>query len=119
ITRAVMGSRGPLARQAPLHRLHAPGIAAAGDDAEIGARQFERYRLDVRFGGRLLDVGHLLRATGEPVPEELLSSLAAVGFRRRRLGGFPRLSAGFGGEVLAGVDDVSQEIEEAIVKLAL
>ena len=28
---------GRSAGQAPLHRLHAPGIAAAGDDAEIGA----------------------------------------------------------------------------------
>jgi len=41
-----MGSRGPLAGQAPLHRLHAPGIVAGGDDAEIGARLLERVRMD-------------------------------------------------------------------------
>jgi len=28
---------GRSARQAPLHRLHASGIAAGGDDAEVGA----------------------------------------------------------------------------------
>jgi hypothetical protein len=32
--------------QAPLHRLHAPSIAAAGDDAEVGARLLERVDAD-------------------------------------------------------------------------
>ena len=50
-----MGSRGPLAWQAPLHRLRAAGVGAAGDDAEIGARLFERLRIDMGLGGRLLD----------------------------------------------------------------
>jgi hypothetical protein len=44
---------GRSARQAPLHRLHAAGIAAAGDDAEFDARLFERARIDVGLGGRL------------------------------------------------------------------
>jgi len=61
---------GRSAGQAPLHRLHAAGVAAAGDDAEIGARLFERLRIDVRLGGRFLDGGHLLGAMGERVPEE-------------------------------------------------
>jgi len=38
---------GRSARQAPLHRLHAPGIAAADDETEIGARLLERVRLDM------------------------------------------------------------------------
>ncbi|HKR92824.1 hypothetical protein [Novosphingobium sp.] len=33
---------GRSARQAPLHRLHAAGIGAAGDDAEVGARLLQR-----------------------------------------------------------------------------
>jgi hypothetical protein len=32
---------GRSARQAPLHRLHAAGIGAAGDDAEVTARLLE------------------------------------------------------------------------------
>jgi len=36
---------GRSAGQAPLHRLHAAGIAAANEDAEIGARLFERARI--------------------------------------------------------------------------
>src|SRR6516164_11143899 len=46
---------GRSAGQAPLHRLHAAGIAAARDDAEVGARLRERPHLDVGLGGRLLD----------------------------------------------------------------
>ena len=38
---------GRLARQAPLHRLHAAGIAAGGEHTEIGARLRERVRIDV------------------------------------------------------------------------
>jgi len=34
-------------RQAPLHRLHAAGIAAAHDDTEIGACLVQRVRIDV------------------------------------------------------------------------
>jgi hypothetical protein len=36
---------------APLHGLHAPGIAAAGDDAEIGARLLQCGRVDVGLRG--------------------------------------------------------------------
>jgi hypothetical protein len=42
---------GRSAGQAPLHRLHAAGIAAGGDDAEFGARLFEA--LCVGEGDRL------------------------------------------------------------------
>jgi hypothetical protein len=38
---------GRSAGQAPLHGLHAPGIVAAGDNAEVGARLLERVRIDV------------------------------------------------------------------------
>src|SRR5262249_47771186 len=47
---------GPVsAREAPLHRLHAAGIGAAGDDAEIGARLPERLLIDVGLGGSILN----------------------------------------------------------------
>jgi hypothetical protein len=82
----------------------AAGIGTAGDDAEIGARLFQRLRIDVGLGGRLLDVGDLLRATRKLVLEELLCPLAAVGFWCRRLGGFTWLAAGLGGQILARVD---------------
>jgi hypothetical protein len=52
---------GRSAGQAPLHGLHAPGIAAAGDDA-----------------GRLFDVAHLLGAMGERVLEEPLRALPTL-----------------------------------------
>ena len=65
---------GRSARQAPLHGLHAPGIAAAGDDAEIGACRSERLVVDVGLGGLLLDLGHPLG--GERVLEKSLRTLA-------------------------------------------
>src|SRR5262245_55566015 len=65
------------ARQAPLHRLHAAGIAAADDDAKITARPFERLQLDVSLGGRLLDVAHAPGAGRERVLEELLRARQA------------------------------------------
>ena len=44
--------------------LHAAGIAApGGDDAEVGARLFERLLIDVGLGGCLFDGGHPLSAT--------------------------------------------------------
>ena len=43
-----------LAREAPLHRLHTAGIAAADDDTEIGARLPERLLVDVGLGGSIL-----------------------------------------------------------------
>ena len=49
-----------LAREAPLHGLDAAGIGAGGDDAQIGARLFQRARIDVGLGGSILDGGHLL-----------------------------------------------------------
>jgi hypothetical protein len=51
---------GRSAGQAPLHGLHAPGIAAGGDDAEVGAGLCERIRIDVRLFGRVLDITDLL-----------------------------------------------------------
>jgi hypothetical protein len=48
---AAESARSP--RQAPLHGHHAAGIAAAHDDAEIGARLVQRLRIDVGLGGRL------------------------------------------------------------------
>src|SRR5262245_50905186 len=74
---------GRSARQAPLHRLHAPGIAAADDDAEVGARVFERARIDVGLFGLILDDARVLGATCELLPKELLRALAA--FRLCRL----------------------------------
>jgi hypothetical protein len=47
------GDRACSARQRPLYHLHASGIAAGSDDAEGGARLFERLRIDVGLGGRL------------------------------------------------------------------
>jgi hypothetical protein len=43
-----------LGAQAPLHGLHAAGIAAASDDAEVGARLPERLLIDVGLGGSIL-----------------------------------------------------------------
>src|SRR5215471_16247615 len=56
---------GRSAGQAPLYRLHAAGIAAAGDDAEIGASLLQRRQIDMRFGGLFLDVAHTLRSIRE------------------------------------------------------
>ena len=39
---------GRSSRQAPLHGLRAAGIAAADDDAEIGARLYKRVRIGRR-----------------------------------------------------------------------
>ena len=36
-----------------MHRLHAAGVAAGGDDAKVAARLLERMRIDVGLGGRL------------------------------------------------------------------
>jgi len=67
---------GRSAGQAPLHGLHAAGIAARSDDAEIGARLFERHRIDVDLAGRRLDRGHRLGAMRELVAEEALRAAA-------------------------------------------
>ena len=48
---------------APLHRLRPAGTGAAGDDAEIGARLFQRLRIHVRLSGVLFEVADPLRAT--------------------------------------------------------
>src|SRR5215831_2455136 len=53
------------AGQAPLHRLHAAGIAAGGDDTEVGARLFERCEVNVGLLGRVLDIADLHGAMGE------------------------------------------------------
>jgi len=66
-------------RQAPLHRLDAAGVGAAGDDAEVGARLLQRRRIDVGLAGGRLDAAHRLGAMGERVAEEALRALA--GFR--------------------------------------
>jgi len=73
-----MGSRGPLARQTPLHRHHAPGIGAGGDDAEIGARLGECCQVDVRPLGGLFDIARTLRTTCERVLEKALGAPGAV-----------------------------------------
>jgi len=46
------GAAMPRALSRPLYRLHASGIAAAGDDTEIAARLGECLRVDVRPRGR-------------------------------------------------------------------
>ena len=70
---------GRSSRQAPLHGLDAPGIAASGANAEIAARLLKSLRVDMGLGGRFLDCGHRLGATRERVLEEALRALAAVG----------------------------------------
>ena len=69
----VMGS------QAPRHGLHA-GIAAADEDAEVGARLFEHPPVDMRLTSGLFEVADPLRATCQPLPEEPLRALAGVGW---------------------------------------
>ena len=71
-----------LAGQAPLHGLHATGIAAGGDDAEVAARLFEGLRVDVRLGGGFLYVRHPPRAIGELRLQEPLCALTALGWLR-------------------------------------
>ena len=58
--------------------LNAAGIAAAGDDAEVGARLPECLLIDVGLSGRLLDDARLLGATSELLAQELLRALAAA-----------------------------------------
>ena len=53
------------------------GIAAGGDDAEIGPRLLQHVHVEVSLGGSLLDIGHPLGATCERVLEEALR--ASVG----------------------------------------
>ena len=55
-------------RQAPLHRHDAAGIAAGGDEAEVGAGLRERVRIDVGLLGGLLDGAHLLGGHGRAYP---------------------------------------------------
>ena len=54
-----------LAGQAPLHGVRAAGIGAAGDDAEVGARLFQRPQINVRLFGRILDVTRRCRCLSE------------------------------------------------------
>ena len=75
-----------LAGQAPLHRLHAAGIAAADDDTEIGARLPERLLVNVGLGGCILDDGRLLGATCELLAQEMQRALAALGWLREDRG---------------------------------
>src|SRR5262245_20781832 len=91
------------ARQAPLHSLHAAGIGAAGDDAEVSARLFERLRIDVGFDGGFLEVADSLQTLRKLVAEKSLRALAAVG---GFIGCAPaRLLAFFLGNLLARVED--------------
>src|SRR5262249_44368610 len=69
--------------QAPLHRHDAAGVAAAGDDAELGADRRERVRIDVSFFGRFLHVAGGLWTACERVLKKALRALA--GFDRLRL----------------------------------
>src|SRR5215831_13886687 len=75
---------GRSARQAPLHGLHAAGIAAAGDDAEVGAGLPECLLIDVGLSGSILDDARRLGATCELLAKELLRALAALGRLRDR-----------------------------------
>src|SRR5262249_44489770 len=61
-----MGARRAGAAACAIVKGHA-GIAAADEDAEVGARLLERTLVHVRLLGRLLEVGHGLRS-GEPLP---------------------------------------------------
>src|SRR6516165_11172034 len=65
---------GRSAGQAPLHRLHAAGVAAARDDAEVAARLRQRLDIDVGLLGRRLDVAHRPGTMGERVFEEALGA---------------------------------------------
>ena len=74
--------------------MHAAGIAAGGDDAEITARLRERVRIDVGLFSGIFDGGRRLGAMRERVFEEPLRALAAFG--------------GFAGFVSATLDAVAQ-----------
>jgi len=102
-----------LAGQAPLHRLHAAGTAAAGDDAEIGARLFQRLRIDVGLGGG---------GDRSPLPASMLHVACSCGcsrsarFERGRRRGRVRAARQWGqhgGENLCG--DVGLKVEGAEV----
>src|SRR5262249_4523861 len=74
---------GRSAGQGPLHGLHAAGIAAADNDAEIGARLPERLLVNVGLGGCILDDARRLGATCELLAQELLRARArSRGWRR-------------------------------------
>src|SRR5262249_35754150 len=77
---------GRSAWQAPLHRMHAAGIAAADDDTEIGARLPERLLVNVGLGGCILDDARLLGATCELLAQEMQRALAALGWLREDRG---------------------------------
>src|SRR5262249_55740613 len=84
---------GRSAWQAPLHHLHAAGIAAADDDTEIGARLPERLLVNVGLGGCILDDARLLGATCELLAQEMQRALAALGWLREDRGrGFASLA---------------------------
>ena len=100
---------GRSARQAPLHRLRAAGIGAAGDDAEVGARPIQHRLADVGLDGRVLDGARRLGAMGELLPQEMLGALLALGRLCRRraclAGLLARLLARLLGEFFARVHD--------------
>src|SRR5215831_17796808 len=77
---------GRSAGQAPLHCLHAAGIAAGGDDAEVAAGLPECLLIDVGLSGRLLDDARLLGATSELLAQEMQRALAALGWLREDRG---------------------------------
>src|SRR5262249_38883967 len=74
------------AGQAPRHGLHAAGIAAAGDEAEVAAGLPECLLIDVGLSGRLLDDARLLWATSELLAKEMQRALAALGWLREDRG---------------------------------
>src|SRR5262249_1185834 len=77
---------GRSAGQAPLHCLHAAGIATAGDDAEVAAGLPECLLIDVGLSGRLLDDARRLGATCELLAQEMQRALAALGWLREDRG---------------------------------
>src|SRR5262249_28751766 len=64
--------------KAPLHRHDAAGVAAGGDDAELGAGRRERSCINTRPVGGLFDIAGAFRATCELLFQEALRALAAV-----------------------------------------
>ena len=86
-------------RQAPLDGLNAAGIAAAGDDAEVGACLREGCRVDMGLLGRLLEIADPLRALDERVEKETVRALA--GLRCRFRSRDP--DCGYGFALLAGL----------------
>src|SRR5262249_3367028 len=77
---------GRSAGQAPLHRERVAGIAAAHDDAEIGARLPERLLIDTRPGRSVFDIARRLGATCELLAQEMQRALAALGWLREDRG---------------------------------